>query len=235
NLYLRSKKTFHLEAIIKTADWLVSHLRRNGKGLLVWFHEFDFEYFQLLKNPWYSGLAQGQAISFLLRAHEITDNQKYIQCALDASLSLQTKIEDGGVLFHDDLGGTWIEEYITHPPVHILNGFIWALWGVYDLCQTTSDARLKELYRRLEQNLCTHLERYDTGYWSRYDLSPLRLINPASRFYHQLHCIQLEIMHRLTGKEKYRLFSEKWRTYQTKRMNRISACFKKCVFKVLYY
>ena len=46
--------------------------------------------------------------------------------------SFQRPVSDGGVLVEDDRGHVWIEEYLVDPPSHILNGFIWALWGVYD-------------------------------------------------------------------------------------------------------
>jgi len=47
-------------------------------------------------------------------------------------VSLVTPIENGGCLHIDLAGDWWIEEYITNPPTHILNGFIWALWGARD-------------------------------------------------------------------------------------------------------
>ena len=39
-------------------------------------------------------------------------------------------IDEGGVVYADEDGHTWFEEYIVSPPTHILNGFIWASWGV---------------------------------------------------------------------------------------------------------
>ena len=38
-------------------------------------HHFDFEYRDTLKSPWYSGLAQGQGLSVLVRAYIETDNE----------------------------------------------------------------------------------------------------------------------------------------------------------------
>ena len=56
---------------LKQADWLASSLERNGHGLKVWLHHFDFDYRTILRAPWYSALAQGQGVSLLARARLI--------------------------------------------------------------------------------------------------------------------------------------------------------------------
>ena len=51
--------------------------------------------------------------------------------------------------------------------------------------------------REFEQGadtLAANLHRWDTGYWSRYDLFPHPVMNVASSFYHALHTSQLEAM-----------------------------------------
>ena len=49
------------------------------------------------------------------------------------------------------------------------------------------------------RTLVRNLDRYDLGFWSLYEQSGTRLPMVASPFYHQLHIVQLRIMHRLTG------------------------------------
>lgn len=53
---------------LNAADWLATNLEQNACGLWVWNHHFDWDYRDTLKAPWYSGLAQGQGVSLLLRA-----------------------------------------------------------------------------------------------------------------------------------------------------------------------
>ena len=45
----------------------------------------------------------------------------------------------GGVTYTDREGYKWFEEAIVEPPTHVLNGFIWATWGVYDYFLHTGD------------------------------------------------------------------------------------------------
>ena len=97
-------------------------------------------------------------------------------------------------------GDLWFEEYIVSPPTHILNGFIWALWGVYDYFLATQDDVAHDLCARGVRTLQHNLDSYDLGFWSLYEQSGTRLPMVASRFYHRLHIVQLRVMHHLTVK-----------------------------------
>lgn len=217
------------------ADWLLSHLEPNAQGVAVWNHHFDWEYRDTLKAPWYSALAQGQGISMLLRAHKESGDARYLDGARQAFASFQRPIGQGGVTFTDESGDLWFEEYIVHPPTHILNGFIWALWGVYDFFLATGDRPAQELFFRGVRTLLHNLERYDLGFWSLYEQSGTRLRMVASPFYHRLHIVQLRIMHRLTGEEAFARVAERWESYTRSRVNRVRALGYKSVFKLCYY
>ena len=93
---------------------------------------FDFEYRDLLKSPWYSGLAQGQGLSVLVRAYKETKDISYLDVIERVILSFDKNISEGGVNYIDEKNDPWIEEYLVSPPTHILNGFIWGLWGIRD-------------------------------------------------------------------------------------------------------
>ena len=57
-------------------------LKPNAHGVPVWFHHFDWPYRQLLKAPWYSGLAQGNGLSLLVRAAQATGDPAFAdECA----------------------------------------------------------------------------------------------------------------------------------------------------------
>ena len=151
------------------ADWLGSHLEQNAHGLSVWNHHFDWEYRDTLKAPWYSALAQGQGISVLVRAYKESGEARYLEFARQAFASFQQPIENGGVAFTDVAGDLWFEEYIVSPPTHILNGFIWALWGDHDYVLATRDDSAQDLFLRGVRTLVRNLDRYDLGFWSLYE------------------------------------------------------------------
>jgi len=223
----------------KAADWLAANLEPNARGLWVWKHHFDWEYRDTLKAPWYSGLAQGQGVSLLLRAHAHTrthsNDEKYQRAAEKAFVALTRPISDGGVLFEDDENNVWIEEYLVDPPTHILNGFMWALWGVFDFWLARADAPAKEIFDRGVQTLIHNLARFDTGYWSLYEQSGTRLKMLASPFYHQLHIVQLRVMSKLTDDARFAAIGERWERYARRPGNRTRALVEKTVFKLLHY
>lgn len=235
NLYRKNKSQENLERAIKAGDWLIDNLENNSQGVPVWMHKFDFEYFRTLKSPWYSGLAQGQGISLLVRIYRHTGRGEYLECAKRAFKCMMTEIKDGGTLFVDDKGYRWIEEYITEPVTHIVNGFMWGIWGVYDLWRATGDPGAETLWREGTRTLSDNIHRFDTGYWSMYDLAPLAMKNPASSFYHALHIVQLDIMWRLTGIDMFRDTYERWKGYMNSKWNKKRALAEKTLFKLVYY
>ena len=235
NLWHRSGDVARKEKFFRVADWLCSHLEPNAHGLRVWSHSFNWEYRDTLKAPWYSGLAQGQGISVLVRAHKASGEPRYLEAACQAFSSFQRLIQQGGVAFIDESGDFWLEEYIVSPPTHILNGFIWALWGVHDYELATNDTSGRELFHRGVRTLLHNLDRYDLGFWSLYEQSGTRLPMVASGYYHSLHVVQLRVMHRLTGESKFAEVAQRWESYTQSRANRTRALCYKSAFKLCYY
>jgi hypothetical protein len=235
NLFVRTGAADRRDKFLKVADWLVSHLEKNTQGLAVWNHYFDWEYRDTLRAPWYSALAQGQGISVLVRAHKEFSDARYLDAASQAMASFFEPVTEGGVTFTDERGDIWFEEYLVSPPTHILNGFIWAAWGIYDYFLATRDPSAHELFARAVNTLIHNLDRYDLGFWSLYEQSGTRLPMVASPFYHQLHVVQLRVMHRLTGEDKFMCVADRWESYGRSRSKRTRALCYKSAFKLCYY
>ena len=235
NLFRRNSAEERKKKSLLAADWLCSHLEQNGNGIWVWNHHFDWEYRSPLKAPWYSGLAQGQGISLLVRAHKLTGDTRYADAAEHALRSFFHSSDEGGVLFTDERGDVWFEEYIVSPPTHILNGFIWAAWGLYDYFLATGNPAARELFDKAVQTLRANLDRYDLGFWSLYEQAGTRLPMVASPFYHQLHIVQLRVMAQLTGEEIFERYADRWERYARSRAKRTRALCYKSAFKLCYY
>lgn len=235
NLFLSSGDERNLKTSLTQADWLVDHLERNPKGLAVWMHHFDFDYRETLRAPWYSGLAQGQGLSLLARAYRKTGEARYLKAMDEAFACFGREVSDGGVRSSDRNGDVWIEEYIVDPPTRILNGFIWAMWGVrdYDLAVNSPDA--KPLFAACVDTLERNLARFDNGRWSLYELSGTWLPMLASPFYHRLHCVQLRVLAAMTGRSIFMDFAKRWEGYAGRFLNRNISLAQKCAFKLTYY
>ena len=235
NRFCEDPNASRLRRTLNAADWLTANLELNSHGLRVWNHHFDWEYRNMLKAPWYSGLAQGQGVSLLLRAHTQTGDEKYLRAAGLAFVSLTRPIAQGGVLLEDENKNLWIEEYLVDPPTHILNGFMWALWGAFDFWVARGDAPAKQIFNRGVRTLLHNLGRFDTGYWSLYEQSGTQLKMLASPFYHRLHIVQLRIMANLAGERRFAEVADRWEGYALRRANRSRALVEKSIFKLIHY
>jgi D-glucuronyl C5-epimerase C-terminus. len=57
----------------------------------------------------------------------------------------------------------------------------------------------------------------------------------ASPFYHHLHIVQLQVMHRLTGDPLFADYARRWEAYRRDPFKHTLALAYKAVFKLLYY
>jgi len=235
NLHRRTGRSEHEERWLLAADWLVANLGPNAKGVPVWRHDFDWEYRDTLKAGWYSALAQGQGISLLCRAHRATGRDVYLRAAEAAFRALGLDVASGGVRLADGSDGAWLEETVVDPPTHILNGFLWALWGVRDWAVTSGDPDAARLLDACARTLSRNLERFDCGFWSLYEQAGTRLPMLASPFYHGLHVSQLAITARLLDMPELERWASRWRGYARSAPCRQRAFVQKALFKLLYY
>lgn len=235
NHYRESNDPQRRLRFLKVADWLVRNLVPNAGGVSVWEHNFDWEYRTPLKAGWYSCLSQGQGISLLVRAHRETGQEVYLKAAHDAFLSFTLSMDEGGVQDVDAGGFIWFEETVVKPPTHILNGFMWAAWGLYDLWIHDAHDEAGRLWTESVRTLEACLPQFDIGYWSLYDQAGTPVRNAASAFYHALHITQLKVMEQLTARESFGDWARRWDGYRQSPLKRRRAWAHKVVFKLLYY
>lgn len=235
NAWLESSASHDRAAWGRAADWLTSSLKPNASGHAVWMHGFDWPYRQTLRAPWYSGLAQGNGVSMLVRAAQATGDERYADAAHSAFESFRHDVAHGGVVVTDPSGDLWIEEYIVEPPSHILNGFIWALWGVYDYWKWCGDRRAGEVWDRCARTLERRMGEFDTGWWSLYEAPHEGRHMLASSYYHALHITQLRVMFRLTGKAVFAEYADRFEAYRRSRLKRARAFVQKALFKLRHY
>ncbi len=129
----------------------------------------------------------------------------------------------------------WIEEAIVEPPTHILNGFMWAVMGIYDYYLLTRREDVKMWFDRFIKTIADNLHTFDTGYWSLYEHSHTKIPMVASTFYHGLHLVQLEILYNITKNEKFEKYLIKWKKYQKNIFKKAWAVAVKVVFKAGYF
>ncbi len=211
NKYLRTQKQESKEIFLIQAKWLLHDAEKAVNGAIVWRYQFDLPSYKI-SAPWISGMAQGEALSVLLRAHQLTGDEKYLDAACGAWEVFKFPVDKGGVIAYFPDGKPVIEEYPSSEfLIAVLNGFIFAIFGIYDFALYTDNELAHRLFSKLIDSLKDNLHRYDCSYWSYYDLkAPLRL---TSKSYHRLHIEQLNELYEITCEEIFRTFRDRWRNY----------------------
>jgi len=172
---------------------------------------------------WYSAMAQGLAISVLLRAHDLTGERSYAGAASRAAALLLRPLAEGGCADYDQWGRPFLEECPSDPPCHILNGALFALIGLRELEARTGGDR----HGAAAARLAAQLGQFDLGYWSRYDL---RFTAPATQAYHSLHVSLLDAAGRLLAEPRFSSAALRWRRYLRNPGNRFRAAAGKARF-----
>jgi len=182
--------------------------------------------------PWLSAMAQGQCASLLVRLFRETREATFAETALRALEPMRTPVAEGGVAA--PLGeGWWPEEYPSQPPSYVLNGGIFALWGLRDVAVGLGEAAAASLFEEGLSTLAGEIDRWDTGYWSRYDLFPHPLVNVASSSYHVLHVHQLEALNRIAPRPELIETERRWRGYLDSPANARRAFVRKAAFRLV--
>ncbi|HEX8648425.1 MAG TPA: D-glucuronyl C5-epimerase family protein [Thermoleophilaceae bacterium] len=216
-----------LAAARETADLLVREQREDGG----WEHRFHYPHTFDIEPPWLSGMAQGEGASLLARVHAETGEERYEEAARRALGPLGRTADEGGA--SAPLGSALVpEEYPTRPPSLVLNGMIFGLWGLRDVAVAYGDADARAAFEAGVDALAASIDRWDTGWWSAYDLHPHRVRNVASIGYHALHVAQLEATHELAPRPALAEAARRWAGYAESPAARARAWGAKVAFRL---
>ena len=136
--YLAGHGRRWLEEAVACGEYLLANQERNGPSVGGWRHSKPFPHTFPLRPGWVSAMAQGQGASLFVRLHDETEEDRFADAALRALLPLRVPSAEGGASAELH-GHPFPEEYPTTPPSFVLNGGIFALWGLYDVWRGLGD------------------------------------------------------------------------------------------------
>jgi hypothetical protein len=169
---------------------------------------YNFDFWDM-KAPWYSGMTQGYAISFLLRYYELTNDEEVLPIIEKIAFVLLQKQEDGGTISTTKEGYTWIEEYPNSKrSPQVLNGYINGLIGLKEYVDFfPNDTSAKRFLSETYIGLINSLEYFDSPTWSFYNRANRSLENNYLQYqiYEMKHLF--EIFHDETFDNQMRIWS----------------------------
>lgn len=194
---------------IRHAQALVDmHVDRDGAW---WFpYRFPWTYYQRsLQPPWWSDMAQGEALSLFTRLWQATGDPSWKDAADRTWKSFGQAYAPGqpwaSLVIDRHL---YLEEYAgNQPPLLVLNGHIFAAFGLYDYWVATGD---DEVRRYLDGAITTVAERMMPlvrlpGGTSYYCVQAGYCGVPGwqNAGYHPIHIWQLDTLARITGDSRF--------------------------------
>jgi len=212
-------------------NWLLEHQDESG-GWDTWQAYLGLQYSK------YSAMTQGQALSVVSRALKLTDDSRFRQAAEKAFNLFLIGAEEGGVTYFEG-DAVFLEEAPSQsaypeacpsgrPRNTVLNGWVFALFGLYDYHLVVDQAKVRDIFERSIDTLAQHLAGYDSGYWSYYDSQK----HISSHFYHSLHISQLEALSLISENPVFEKYHQRWTSFEDKFINRTRAFVVKAFQKL---
>ena len=175
-----------------------------------------------LHPPWYSAMAQSMVMSLLTRMYHVTGNKTYLESAKRGVEIYQVNSTDNGIRAYFMDKYVWFEEYPTNPHSFVLNGFIYGIFGLYDVYMSCNDPICQTAGKLFNESLISlraMIPLFDGGFMSYYDLRHFTMKtspNLARWDYHTVHIDQLLLIHK--SFDPYKLFkvtAQRWIGYMS--------------------
>ncbi len=148
--------------------------------------------------PWYSAMAQGQALSALVRLFEATGDPAYQDAAhlVFNSFANLRAADVPWTVFVDGSGYLWFEEYAKDPPDRTYNGHVFAIYGLWDYYRMTQNPDALLLMQGGMSTVSHYFPSIRAASWvSRYCLAH----GVQSGTYHEIHIGQALQLYGMTG------------------------------------
>ncbi|HLG61100.1 MAG TPA: D-glucuronyl C5-epimerase family protein [Ktedonosporobacter sp.] len=208
NLALKGDNQVAQQVFLRQAEWLVKHevsIKGDAGGWPIPVPN------QHTDQVCLSASCQGNALSVLVRAYQLTCDRTFLMVARRVVRTFERDILDGGVGTPVGEHGVFFEDVAIYPAAHGLDGMLFALLGLYDYLAVTGNTTVNELIETSLTALHRLLPEFDPGFWTRADLLQRHLSTPAQL---SLHVKLMEALATCTGCQHCAQLALKWQRYQ---------------------
>jgi len=162
---------------------------------------------EVILAPWYSSISQGNILAFYTRFYEITRNNYYKSIADSIYYSfLYTDTTSNTWISAVDSGGyLWFEEYPFNPRTMVLNGYLYAIFGLHYYYSISNDPYCLIVIKATLTTISNYANCYrNPGGISYYCLWHLSQLSE----YHLQHIKQFRYLAQFTNDEFFSAFAD---------------------------
>ena len=201
--YVNVGDSLYLDYAFRNRDKLIDLM--DDKGYLE--YRLDYQHFdRIYTNPWYSGVAQGQALSLFSRLAYYAQDSLSEAMAHKVYETLNPYNPISYEVVYIDSGYAWIEEYPNDPPDHTFGGFMRGIVGVYDyyhlLKNDEQTAQVLSAYLTTVQDNMYRFRNPGGVYF--YDLK----YKHSYTGYHQIQVQYLNFLTKITQDSSFAIFAD---------------------------
>lgn len=220
--YLKSNSEEKRQHFIRIAEWFYNNKIEDKKLGIYWLTDVEKPEYKVTM-AWKSAFTQSRGISIMMRAWQLTGDNKYLEVCKKALIPFTKDISEGGVAVDMYTKSAFYEEYVAEKPTRVLDGHIFSLWGVYDFIRAINRKNeqesyllAKEIFDKGIEGLIVSLPKFDMGFWAlfnRCEQEHYPKKDPCTIGYLRLVSKQLEILYKITNREELKEYSSKFSKY----------------------
>ncbi|MEE9554036.1 MAG: D-glucuronyl C5-epimerase family protein [candidate division Zixibacteria bacterium] len=209
--YQQTSDTVYLDLVTLYSDKLLEIGERSDDGI---YFPYTFNYRLhggaqngVMLAPWYSGFAQGFALSFFSRIYETTGDPFYKAAADSVFRTFCNFDRESEYTFAmvDPEGYYWAEEYPFNPPTHVINGFTFVVIALGDYYAIENSETCELLIKGSCTTLAAYFDEFRNpggiSYYCIYHKTPLL-------DYHDLVIKELRYITRIAGDSLFSDFAD---------------------------
>ncbi|HEY7415956.1 MAG TPA: D-glucuronyl C5-epimerase family protein, partial [Ktedonobacteraceae bacterium] len=217
NLYLANGNERHMQAFMTQVKWFMGQAIRVGHDACGWPISVSRPE-RHARESCLSAQAQGCALSVLVRAFHLTQNQLFLTVARYAVRPFLLDILDGGICAPVGANEIFFEDIAVYPACHNLTGCLFALIGLYDYITVIPDALVKQRVDECVLTLRKVLPMFDAGFWTYTSILERRLTPPE---HISLQIQLLETLARYAASPELSSIAVRWRKYRDRLWSRL--------------
>jgi len=209
NDFLRNGNETSKKLFLNNANWLMENtLKKENYSIYEYSYIHPGSYG--IPSGWHDSLAQGRIINVMLKAHNLTNDKKYLNEAKLLSNAFFVQVSDGGLTYKTKNNGWWYEHFAHKDGPHqkILNGMMFTLMDIYSLYEYTNDPDVKFLFDQGITALKNDIPNYDFFGYTYYD----SLKRTAGYNYHKIHIQYTKLLYDITNEKIFMEYHTKWKS-----------------------